>query len=74
MSATKTVIGILSERDDMSPADAKDFLNEVLAEIQDLIDQGLYTEAEDMWLVEMGLEPDYLMDILMEVPTIGEET
>lgn len=61
----KKVINILMERDDMSLSEAKEFLQDCLDEIHCLIEQGDYEGAEWVWEHEVGLEVDYLMEVLV---------
>lgn len=56
------VIKILMERDDMTKAEATDLLHEV----QDMMQECEYepVECEAIIASELGLELDYIMDIL----------
>ena len=53
------VIEILMERDDMTEDEANEFLDEVRDMILDNLDS-----AENIVLEELGLEMDYIFDIL----------
>lgn len=57
------VVQILMERDGMTKQEATDLLREV----QDMMDECDYEpcECEDIVASELGLEPDYIMDILL---------
>lgn len=58
------VIEILMKRDGLSKEDAYDLVNEVRAEMQDAIACGDYNLAEEIIESDLGLEPDYIFDIL----------
>ena len=58
------VIEILMKRDGLSKEDAYDLVNEVRAEMQDAIACGDYDLAEEIIESDLGLEPDYIIDIL----------
>lgn len=53
------IVRILMERDHMSKAEATDIVNEVV----EMVSQDLWA-AEDILQSELGLEPDYIEDIL----------
>jgi len=59
------VVKSISERDGISIQDAQDIVDEVMEEVQDCIDEGDFEGAEDAWQYGTGLEPDYLMEMLM---------
>ena len=58
------VVKILMERDGYSKENAYDLVNEVRAEMQEAIADGDYELAEDIIMGDLGLEPDYIFDIL----------
>lgn len=51
---------ILMERDNMSLSDAKDLVNET----RELILESDPCEADDIMADMLGLEPDYIMDLI----------
>lgn len=57
------VIRILMKRDGMTQDEAAALLDDVLNMVYDSIANG--DDAEDIWMDELNLEPDYLMDCLM---------
>ena len=59
------VIQILMKRDGMSRAEAKNFLDGVMREIEDAIANGDHELAKDIWIGDVGLEIDYLMEVLL---------
>lgn len=56
------VVAILMKRDGMSRAEAIALVTEVHGMIEDA--NGDYDEAEQIMIDELGLEMDYIMDIL----------
>ena len=58
------VIQILMERDGLSKENAYDLVNEVRAEMKDAIACGDYELAQEIIESDLGLEPDYIVDIL----------
>ena len=58
------VVKILMKRDGLSKEDAYDLVNEVRAKMQDAIACGDYDLAEEIIESDLGLEPDYIFDIL----------
>ena len=57
------VVKILMERDGYTKESAYDLVNEVRAEMQDAIAYGDYDLAEEIIESDLGLEPDYIIDI-----------
>ena len=58
------VIEILMERDGMSRAEAESLVEDTRSELLDACYGTNITDAEDIIMNNLGLEPDYLMDIL----------
>lgn len=58
------IIKILMDRDDMSRKEAIELINDVKEMMQEAIEDGSYMEAEEIFEDELGLEPDYIFDIL----------
>lgn len=58
------VVQILMERDGMSESDARELINEVQEMMFEAIDAGSYVEAEEIFQDELGLEPDYIFNII----------
>jgi hypothetical protein len=54
------IVEILMRRDGMSLSDAKDLVNET----RELILSSDVMEADDIMADQLGLEPDYIMDLL----------
>ena len=55
---------ILMERDGMSAEDAKDTIRAVREDIMDAIMEEDYDSVEDILSSDLGLEMDYIFDIL----------
>ncbi len=64
MSGINKVISILMKRDDMTLEDARDLVADVREQIEEAVADGDYEYAEDIMLSELGLEMDYIFDIL----------
>lgn len=58
------VVKILMERDGYSKEEAIEIVNDCREEMQEAIADGDYDLAEDILACDLGLEPDYIMDIL----------
>ena len=58
------VVEILMSRDGLTQAEAEHHLNYVREMLDDVITEGSYDEAEDIIASELGLEMDYIFDIL----------
>lgn len=44
--------------------DAEEILADVINEVEIAIQQGDYELAEDIWMGDLGLEVDYMMEVL----------
>lgn len=59
------VVDILMKRDNMSKDEAEQLFNRVRNEIYEVLeDEGGYDDVEDIMYCELGLEMDYIHDIL----------
>lgn len=58
------IINILMKRDGISFEEARRQCEDTVAEIHMAIASGDYLLAEELMMSDLGLEPDYLMDIL----------
>jgi hypothetical protein len=58
------VVSILMNRDGYSKEEAIEILNDCREEMNEAIASGDYDLAEDILAGDLGLEPDYIMDIL----------
>ncbi len=58
------VVDILMKRDGMSKKEAVDLVQDVRSMMNDAIATGDYCEAEEIMYSELGLEMDYIYDIL----------
>jgi hypothetical protein len=58
------VVNILMKRDGYSKEEAIEIVNDCREEMNEAIAHGDYDLAEDILAGDLGLEPDYIMDIL----------
>ena len=58
------LVRTLMERDGVTRDEAERMVNEVREEILEAVYDGDYSEAEEIMLSELGLEMDYIYDIL----------
>lgn len=56
---------VLMRRDGLSEEDAKREVEDFKADIEDSIMSGNLEDIEDALMYDLGLEPDYLLDLLM---------
>ena len=61
---TEQLIPTLMRRDSLTEDQAKAWVEEVVELMSDAIEAGDYLLAEDIFTSELGLEPDYIMEIL----------
>jgi hypothetical protein len=61
---TNRVIQLLTERDGLSIAEATELIDSVVDEMVLLVNDNRPQEAEDLFCSELGLEPDYMLDVL----------
>jgi hypothetical protein len=55
------IVKVLMDRDDMTAKDAISLINEVREEIDLVLAEGSFTQAEDIFMDNFGLELDYLI-------------
>ena len=58
------VVKILMERDGLTESEAIEIVRDVKSEIDDCLEGCNCLEAEEIIMDELGLEPDYIFDIL----------
>lgn len=58
------IIDILCRRDNMTVEEATILIEETVEELEEAIDTGDYELAEDIVAGNLGLEPDYIIDLL----------
>lgn len=56
---------VLMRRDGMTEREAKKYFREVREEVLSAIDEGDYDLAEDIMSGDLGLEMDYIVDLLI---------
>lgn len=60
------IISILMERDELTEEEAREQVEDAVEVINDILDNGgSYEEAEDVLLGDLGLEMDYIFDLLL---------
>lgn len=60
----REIINILMRRDGISENEARNLVEDCMLEIHEAIAAGRYMEAEDIIASYLGLEPDYIMDLI----------
>jgi len=58
------VIKVLMERDDMTRSEAEERVAEVRELLEDAVNAGSYIQAENILADELGLEIDYIFDLI----------
>jgi|GEM_PF-2276814 len=61
------IIDILIERDGLTHYEAEDLINETIEMMDYDIASGDYMNAEDTFQSMLGLEPDYMVGLLLEI-------
>ena len=56
----KEIIEILMRRDDLTREEAERVFDDVAEQMQDAVDTGDYSLAEEILMYELGLEMDYI--------------
>lgn len=64
MEKLNPVVKILMNRDKMLRLEAENYVEEVREMLHEAAARGSYMECEDIMYDELGLEPDYLIDLL----------
>ena len=64
MDARNRVVRILMHRDGLTEKEAVSRVEDTASEIYDAIEGTSCMEPEDIMMDELGLEPDYIFDIL----------
>lgn len=64
MAKTSRIIRLLMERDGLSYEEAREQVEEVQEMIIDAIENGDFLEPDEIMADELGLEPDYIMDLV----------
>lgn len=59
------VVQILMNRDGMTETEAREAVQDCVDMMEEAIQEGNYLEAEDIFMYELGLEPDYIFDVIM---------
>ena len=64
MEEQKTIIEILMQRDGMTYDDAKEIFDDLREQALQYVEDGDLLGLEDLLMDEVGLEPDYLFEII----------
>ena len=64
MDARNRVVRILMHRDGLTEKEAVEMVENTASEIYDAIEGTSCVEPEEIMMNELGLEPDYIFDIL----------
>ena len=64
MDARNRVVRILMHRDGLTEKEAVEMVENTASEIYDAIEGTSCVEPEEIMMNEVGLEPDYIFDIL----------
>jgi nucleoid DNA-binding protein len=59
----ETLLQTIMRRDNLTENEANEVINEVREIMQDAVDQGNFMEAEEIFMQELGLEADYIIDL-----------
>ena len=60
------IIAILMERDELTEEEAREQVEEAVELINEILESGgSYEEAEEILLDDLGLEMDYIFDLLL---------
>lgn len=65
MAGIDRIIKILMNRDDLSKEEAMEVVKETKEMVESAIRSGDYTAAEDIFMEELGLEIDYMVNLLL---------
>ena len=58
------IVEILMNRDGLTQAEAEDQLHEVSEMVDEAVSDGRFEDVEDILACELGLEMDYIMDLI----------
>ena len=59
------IVKILMNRDDLTESEAKEVVKDARRMIDDAVSEGNYEEAEDIMASELGLDMDYIFDLIL---------
>lgn len=65
MSGKKEIINILMRTEGYTKEEAEEVLNDTMSEVNDAISRGDYEFAEEIFQSDLGLEIDYLLELLV---------
>lgn len=58
------IIRHIMRMENCTPEDAEEILDDVMNEVNIAIQQGDYELAEDIWTGDLGLDLDYMLEVL----------
>ncbi len=61
----KEIVAILMRRDGLSKEEAIAAVKDTMTSVRECIEEGDFEAAEDIFTSELGLEPDYLINVIM---------
>lgn len=67
MNTVEDIINLISRRDNISYIEAMNIVNDCMEEMEGAVMRGNWQEAEDIVASYLGLEPDYLDILMMEM-------
>lgn len=67
MEPLKSIKQVLMERDKISSEEADDIINDLKERVREIAEDGCYSQLEDFMMEEVGLEPDYLDEIMLDI-------
>ena len=65
LTGHERIIDILIRRDEITLEEAREQVEETVILINESVESGSYCEVEDVLAGELGLEMDYIFDLLM---------
>ena len=63
-SGKEKIIDLISESDNIPYDEAKSMVNETIDMMMKAIESGNIAEVDDILMCELGLEPDYIFDLI----------
>lgn len=67
MNSVDDIINLIARRDNISYLEAMNIVNECMEEMENAVLNANWQEAEDILASYLGLEPDYLDILMMEM-------
>lgn len=64
VNGKETIVNILVKRDEVTREEASSLIDDVMEQVYASLTNGDDSEAEEIWMSEIGLEVDYLLALL----------